>query len=112
MTIETLREMRPAEYPLAEPYRVKILAAAADTRLEDYARDMPVEKFEKEQLRLLNAMYPKGEPEPGELFRSCSEARVLPASSPPRALIRRTDHVNFPGGVPRTPGPQGKRQRT
>jgi predicted Zn-dependent protease len=67
--IATLREMHPAEYPLAEPYRVKILTAGADTRLEEYAKDMPVEKFKKEQLRLLNAMYPKGEPKPGELFK-------------------------------------------
>ena len=68
-SIATLREMRPAEYPLAEPYRVKILTASADSRLEPYAKDMPVEKFKLEQLRLLNAMYPKGEPKPGELFK-------------------------------------------
>ena len=68
-SIATLREMRPAEYPLAEPYRLKILTAAADSRLEPYAKDMPLEKFRLEQLRLLNAMYPKGEPKPGELFK-------------------------------------------
>jgi hypothetical protein len=30
---------------------------------------MPVEKFMLAQLRLLNAMYPKDEPKPGELFK-------------------------------------------
>jgi predicted Zn-dependent protease len=67
--IETMRDMKPAEYPLAEPYRLKIIQATEGTRIEDYAKDMPVEKFKKEELQLINGMYPKGEPKPGEFIK-------------------------------------------
>ena len=68
-SIETLRDMKPAEYPLAEPYRLKIIQATDQTKIEDYAKDMPVEKFKKEELRLLNGLYPKGEPRPGDFLK-------------------------------------------
>jgi predicted Zn-dependent protease len=67
--IATLRDMKPAEYPLAEPYRVKIIQATDKTKIEDYAKDMPVEKFKKEELRLLNGLYPKGEPKAGAFIK-------------------------------------------
>jgi predicted Zn-dependent protease len=67
--IETMRDMRPAEYPLAEPYRLKIIQATEQTKIDDYAKDMPVEKFKKEELRLLNGLYPKGEPKPGDMIK-------------------------------------------
>ena len=68
-SIETLRDMRPAEYPLAEPYRLKIIQAGEKTKIEDYAKDMPVEKFKKEELQLLNGLYPKGEPKAGDFIK-------------------------------------------
>jgi len=68
-SIETMRDMRPAEYPLAEPYRLKIIQATDQTKIDDYAKDMPVEKFKKEELRLLNGLYPKGEPKPGDTIK-------------------------------------------
>jgi len=68
-SIETMRDMKPAEYPLAEPYRLKIIQATEQTKIEDYAKDMPVEKFKKEELRLLNGLYPKGEPRPGDFLK-------------------------------------------
>jgi predicted Zn-dependent protease len=68
-SIATLREMKPAEYPLAEPYRLKIIQATDKTKIEDYAKDMPVEKFKKEELLLLNGLYPKGQPQAGESIK-------------------------------------------
>jgi predicted Zn-dependent protease len=68
-SIGTLREMKPAEYPLAEPFRLKVLEATDKTRIEDYAKDMPVEKFKKEELLLLNGLYPKGEPSSGDFIK-------------------------------------------
>jgi len=62
-------DMKPSEYPLAEPYRLKIIQATDTTRIDDYAKDMPVEKFKKEELRLLNGLYPKGEPKPGDSIK-------------------------------------------
>lgn len=65
----TLRPLKPSEYPLAEPYRLKILTATADTRLEDYAVDVPVEKYQNEELQLLNGLYPDRKLLSGNLYK-------------------------------------------
>jgi predicted Zn-dependent protease len=65
----TLRGLRPSEFPLAEPYRIKVEKGDGKKRLEDYAADMPEDKFKKETLQLINAMYPNKEPKQGELFK-------------------------------------------
>ncbi len=51
---ETMRDLKPAEYPLAEPYRLKILRATNKTRLAEYADAIPAQKYNHEQLELLN----------------------------------------------------------
>jgi predicted Zn-dependent protease len=56
---ETMRDLKPAEYPLAEPYRIKILRATNKTRLAEYADAIPAQKYNHEQLELLNGLYPK-----------------------------------------------------
>jgi predicted Zn-dependent protease len=66
---QTLRGLRPAEFPLAEPYRIKVVKATEKTKLSDYATDMPEDKFKKETLELINAMYPNKKPVPGKLFK-------------------------------------------
>ncbi len=68
-TVQTLRGLKASEFPLAEPYRLKIVKATAQTRLDDYAQDMPEEKFKRETLELINAMYPKKNPQAGQLFK-------------------------------------------
>jgi len=68
-SIQTLRDMRPAEYPLAEPYRIKVIRATADMKLDSYAKDVPREKYQQEELQLLNGIYPKGKLAEGELIK-------------------------------------------
>jgi predicted Zn-dependent protease len=68
-TALTLRGLRPAEFPLTEPYRIKVVKATPQTDLDAYAPDMPEEKFKKETLELINAMYPNKKPAPGSLFK-------------------------------------------
>jgi predicted Zn-dependent protease len=65
----TLRGLKPSEFPLAEPYRIKVVKATADTKLSEYTADMPEDKFKKESLELINAMYPNKKPTPGQLFK-------------------------------------------
>jgi len=67
--IETMRDLRPAEAPLAQPYRLKIITATDTTKIENYAKDMPVDKFKKEELELLNGLYPKREPKSGDAVK-------------------------------------------
>jgi predicted Zn-dependent protease len=68
-TALTLRGLKPSEFPLAEPYRIKVVKATDATKLTDYAADMPEEKFKKETLELINAMYPNKRPKAGQLFK-------------------------------------------
>lgn len=56
--VETTRNLRPAEFVLAEPYRIKIQRATAQTRLAEHARNIPSEKYQKEELELINGVYP------------------------------------------------------
>ncbi len=68
-TALTLRGLRPAEFPLTEPYRIKVVKATAQTDIKAYAADMPEDKFKKETLELINALYPNKKPAPGQLFK-------------------------------------------
>jgi predicted Zn-dependent protease len=65
-SIQTLRHLKPAEYPLAQPYRLKIVTASATTKIEDYIKNLPGEQFRKEELELLNGLYPKRAPRAGD----------------------------------------------
>lgn len=55
---ETLRDLRPSEYALAEPYRISIVRATDKTRLGDYALNIPAQKYHEEELELINGVYP------------------------------------------------------
>jgi predicted Zn-dependent protease len=66
---ETLRGLKPSEFPLAEPYRIKVVKATDKTNIAAYAADMPEVAFKKETLELINAMYPNKKPKPGQLFK-------------------------------------------
>ncbi len=55
---ETTRDLRASEYALAEPYRIGIVRATAKTRLAEYAENIPAEKYHKEELELINGVYP------------------------------------------------------
>ncbi len=68
-SIETLRAIKPSEFPLAQPYRLKIIQATDKTKIEDYAKDVPVEKYKKEELELLNGLYPNRKPKPGDYIK-------------------------------------------
>ena len=67
---ETMRNLKPSEYPLAEPYRLRIKTATASTRIEDSAANMPVEKFQLEELLLINGLYPDKKPKPGDQYKT------------------------------------------
>jgi predicted Zn-dependent protease len=66
---ETMRGLKPAEFPLAEPYRLKILRATDKTRLAEYAANIPAEKYHKEELELINGVYPNKQLPVGEYIK-------------------------------------------
>ena len=65
----TLRGLRPAEFPLAEPFRLRVLTAKTGSRLEDHAEAMPEEKYPLETLQLINGLYPDRPLQPGRRYK-------------------------------------------
>jgi predicted Zn-dependent protease len=66
---QTMRSLKPSEYPLAEPFRLRVKQAKADTQLESYADAVPVARYRKEELLLLNGLYPDRRLGAGELYK-------------------------------------------
>ena len=68
-SIKTFRRLKDTEFQLAEPSRIRILQATAQTRVEDLAKSSPIKKFPVERLRLLNDLYPDKEPTAGQKLK-------------------------------------------
>lgn len=66
---QTLRALKPSEFPLAEPYVIRTVTADANTKMAKLAKDSPLTKHAEAQLRLINDLYPKKEPKAGELVK-------------------------------------------
>ena len=58
------------EFPLAEPNRLHVLRAGDGTTIESLAKDSPIKQYPLQQLRLINSLYPDGEPKPGDLVKT------------------------------------------
>ncbi|MBS0417497.1 MAG: M48 family metalloprotease [Proteobacteria bacterium] len=67
--IQTMRHLKPAEYPLAQPYRIRIVPVTGKLGLADYVKRVPDETFQQERLELLNGLYPKGEARAGDFLK-------------------------------------------
>lgn len=65
-TVQTLRGLKPSEFPLTEPNRIHIEKADAATKMAALAKDSPIPKNPEQVLRLLNDLYPNKEPKPGQ----------------------------------------------
>ena len=68
--METFRKMRPVEFPLAEPFRLKILKTTEGTSIEELARSVPLTEYPAQQLRLINDLYPSREPKVGTSIKT------------------------------------------
>jgi predicted Zn-dependent protease len=68
-TIRTFRRLKTNEFPLAEPYKVKIVRADANTRIAQLAKASPLKEYPAEMLRLMNNLYPDKEPQAGQLLK-------------------------------------------
>ncbi len=69
-SIKTFRRLRDNEFRLAEPYRIRIIKAPPGTSIEALATKTPIEKYPVERLRLLNDLYPDGEPTAGQWVKT------------------------------------------
>jgi predicted Zn-dependent protease len=68
-SVKTFRRLRDNEFDKAEPDRLRLVKATAETRIADLARKSPIEKYAAERLRLLNDLYPDKEPTAGQWLK-------------------------------------------
>jgi len=66
---KTFRQLRSNEFRLAEPYRIRIVKVPDDTTMEYVASRSPLPKYSLEEHRLINGLYPDGEPTAGEYIK-------------------------------------------
>ena len=59
-TARSFHQMTQNERLLAKPLRLKIVNSTNETNFKSLAQQSPLEKYQEEQLRLLNGLYPKG----------------------------------------------------
>jgi predicted Zn-dependent protease len=62
----TFRPLRSNEFRLAEPYRLRIVPAPEGMTIEQIADRSPLPKYPLEQHRLINGLYPAGQPKTGD----------------------------------------------
>jgi len=68
-TIRSMRQLKNSERELAKPKNLKVIRAKSGDTFAKLARSSDIEHHAEDQLRLLNGMYPDGEPKPGQLIK-------------------------------------------
>ena len=69
-TLSELERIKAEERKLAEPVRLRLARAKAGQSLAALAKDSPLPGDGEAQLRLLNGLYPGGEPRPGDWLKT------------------------------------------
>ncbi len=67
--INSFRAITPAERQAARPHVLQLITAQAGTTMAGLARQSPLGVDAESQLRLMNALYPGGEPKPGQRLK-------------------------------------------
>jgi predicted Zn-dependent protease len=67
--INSFRAITPAEKRAARPYLMQLVNAQPGMTMAGLARKSPLGTDADSQLRLMNGLYPKGEPKPGQLLK-------------------------------------------
>lgn len=68
-TVQSVRKLKSDERRLASSKKIKVVRAKSGDTFSRLARGLNLEQHGEENLRLLNGMYPDGEPEPGQLIK-------------------------------------------
>ncbi|MFO1405994.1 MAG: M48 family metalloprotease [Steroidobacteraceae bacterium] len=68
-SIRTFRRLKDTEFELADANRIELVKTTSRTTIDGLAATSPIQPYPADQLRLLNDLYPKGEPTPGELIK-------------------------------------------
>jgi len=66
---KTFRQLRSSEFRLAEPFRLRIVKVPEGYTMEKIAARSPLPEYSLEEHRLINGLYPNGEPAPGDYIK-------------------------------------------
>ncbi len=69
-TIFSLDYMKPKDHSIAKPPSLHLVTAERGTTMEALAAKTPIPDYPVQKLRLLNGMYPDGQPEPGKIIKT------------------------------------------
>jgi predicted Zn-dependent protease len=69
-TTLSIRALEPGEVALATAQRISLVRAKSGDTFSKLAQQTSLGKYAEERLRLLNGMYPDGEPVPGQLIKT------------------------------------------
>lgn len=67
--IFSLDRMNRDDYQAARKLQVRVVRADEQTSFEALAEESPLPNYPVERLRLINGMYPDGQPAPGQMFK-------------------------------------------
>ena len=67
--INSFHKLTPEERQLARPYVIRVVPAQPGTTMAQLVAQSPLENRAEAQLRLINDLYPSGEPKPGQLIK-------------------------------------------
>lgn len=68
-SINSFRAITPKEKRLARPHVLRLVTAEPGTSMAAFARQSALGSDAESQLRLLNGLYPSGEPRPGQRLK-------------------------------------------
>ncbi|MEM8844067.1 MAG: M48 family metalloprotease [Pseudomonadota bacterium] len=68
-TISSLQALKPSEEKLAQAQHIKLIKAKPGDTFEKYAKTSPLTAYPADQLRLINGLFPNGQPTPGEYVK-------------------------------------------
>ena len=68
-TTKSIRKLKPNEVGLAEGQRIRLITARKGDTIASLARRSNIDKYAEAQLRLINDLYPSGEPVPGQKIK-------------------------------------------
>ncbi len=61
--------MARGDFQVAKLPKIQVVRAEEDTTMEALAAESPITNYGLDRLRVMNGLYPLGQPEPGQLIK-------------------------------------------
>ena len=69
MPIFSFGKMARDDFTIARVPKVQVVRAEQGTTMEQLAAQSPISNYALDKLRVINGLYPNGQPEPGQLLK-------------------------------------------